>query len=136
MTAKQALGWHTASDGSDYVTLTDGSGNLFSGDTAAGLYVVNRASSTGMYSFQNITTNTTTVVKSGSGTLHSIVVNASGVTGTITIYDNTAASVTKIGTANSAISAGISLIYDIAFNTGLTVVTTGLTPSDITVTYK
>lgn len=83
-------------------------------------------------SFRNITTNTTTVVKSASGVLERIVVNTAGSSATVTIYDNTAASGTKIGTA-SANAQGL-LTYNAHFATGLTIVTTGA--PDITVVYR
>lgn len=79
----------------------------------------------------NIASATTTVVKSGSGHLHSIVVNATAA-GTITIYDNTAASGTKLGTLKTSIVEG-TYLYDCQFSTGLTIVTGAA--SDITVTY-
>lgn len=84
--------------------------------------------------FSNIKTNTTTVVKSGAGILHSIVVNTLGlVASSVIIYDNTAGSGTTIGTINTLTLSG-SFIYDLAFATGLTIVTTG--GVDITVTYR
>lgn len=84
--------------------------------------------------FSNITTTTTTVVKSGVGVLRGITVNTLGsVASTVTIYDNTAGSGTKIGTINSLTLSG-QFEFDIAFATGLTVVTTGA--PDITVAYR
>lgn len=86
------------------------------------------------YSFQNITTSTTTTVKSGAGVLHLVNVNTLGtVASTITIYDNTAGSGTKIATINSLTLSG-PFQFDIAFSTGLTLVTTGA--PDITVSYR
>lgn len=96
------------------------------------------AGTTGGYSFNNITTATTTTVKSGAGTLHSIITNTTAASATVTIYDNTAGSGTKIGTTTNPISllqmGPLTAIYDVAFATGLTIVTTGT--QDITVTYK
>lgn len=88
--------------------------------------------------YTNITTATTTTVKSGSGNLMSIIVNKATTTGTVTIYDNTAGSGTKIGT----ITYGAALLsdppiaaeYECRFNTGLTIVTTGT--NDITVIWR
>lgn len=90
------------------------------------------------YAFTNITTGATTVVKSGAGLLHAIVVNKGAATATITIYDNTAGSGTKIGT----ITFGAALLtdppllatYNLSFSTGLTIVTSGAT--DVTVVYR
>jgi len=56
------------------------------------------------------------------------------VTETITIYDNTAASGTKIGTATVFAATNPCLTYDVNFTTGLTVVT-ATASSDLTVSY-
>lgn len=80
----------------------------------------------------NITTATTTTVKSGRGTLAGIVVNTTAA-GTITIYDNTAASGTKIGTLKASVGEG-TYTYNCRFGTGLTIVTAAA--SDITVIWE
>lgn len=85
------------------------------------------------YNYTNINTDTTTTIKSSSGNLHSIVVNTVAATGTIQIYDNTAASGTKIGLITAA-SAG-TYLYNVDFNTGLTIVTATAAP-DITVCWR
>lgn len=82
---------------------------------------------------KNITTATTTVVKSGTGVLHSITVNTTTAFA-ITVYDNTAASGTKIATIAASPAIGSTFLYDVSFNTGLTIVTAGA--SDITVSYS
>lgn len=96
------------------------------------------ASATSGYSFQGITTATTTTVKSGSGTLRSLIINTLAASATITIYDNTAGSGTKIATitnpATLLAEGPISVTYEALFSTGLTLVTTGV--QDITVIYK
>lgn len=89
------------------------------------------------WQFANITTATTTTVKAGAGILKSIIFNKRVVSGVITIYDNTAASGTKIGT----ITLGAALLtdppqtvnYEVAFGTGLTIVTSAA--EDLTVIY-
>lgn len=88
-------------------------------------------------SFLNINSAATTVVKSGAGVLKKIIINKGVVSSTITIYDNTAGSGTKIGT----ITFGLALLTDLAspvfdciFSTGLTIVTSGAV--DITVVYN
>ena len=48
--------------------------------------------------YTNVASATTTAVKSGAGTLHSITVNKAVASGVITVYDNTAGSGTKIAT--------------------------------------
>lgn len=88
-----------------------------------------------------ISTNATTVLKIGAGTIHSVVLNNSPtVNHTLTIYDNTAAS----GTILNVFTASASQIpFEITFSplgldfyTGLTLVTaTGATPGDWLVIY-
>lgn len=87
------------------------------------------------FSYKNVTTDTTTVLKSTPGTLHTICVNTPAATGTVTIYDNSAASGTKIGTITSYASVPGCFIYDVAFWTGLTIVTATAAP-DITVSWR
>jgi hypothetical protein len=93
----------------------------------------------GGYNYTNITSNATTVVKTGPGILHSIVVNTPpAATGTLTLYDNTAGSGTKIGTltGNTATSMpAYTLVYDVAFSTGLTAVT-ATQAGDYTIVWK
>lgn len=84
-------------------------------------------------SFTGITTNTTTTVKSGAGVLYAIIVNTTAA-GTITVYDNTAASGTKIATLKSSIGEGVYSYMGAAFGTGLTIVTAA--SSDITVLWN
>ena len=106
--------------------LTDGKVQGPMADVVGGIV----ATPTGL--FNNIKTATTTVVKTGAGVLHKIVINTTAV-GTITVYDNTAASGATIATI--AVSAvGPVYVYDLAFTLGLTVVTAAA--SDITVTYR
>ena len=69
---------------------------------------------------------TTTVVKSGVGFLHAITINKAAATGVITIYDNTAGSGTLIGTITmpaTLLANQITLLFDVAFSVGLTIVT-------------
>lgn len=87
-------------------------------------------------SFLNIAGAATTTVKSGAGTFMGIVVNKPVASGVITMYDNTAASGTKIATiTNPAVllSQQYFLTYNISFSTGLTVVTSAA--DDITIVY-
>ena len=87
-------------------------------------------------SFLNIAGAATIVVKSGAGILHRIQANKKIASGVITIYDNTAASGTKIGTiTNPAVLLDNSdtFVYGCAFSTGLTVVTSAA--DDLTVVY-
>lgn len=88
------------------------------------------------YSYAHISTSTTTVVKSGAGVLHTLSVNNLGtVASTTTIYDNTSAAAPVVAVINT-LAGQTSYLYDVAFNTGLTIVTTGTVAPDVTVAYK
>ena len=91
------------------------------------------------FNYTNISTATTTTVKTGVGVLHSIVITNPGATSnSIKIYDNTAASGTVIvdwSTSGGTPAAG-SFVFDCAFTIGLTVVTAGTTSPNLTVTYR
>lgn len=103
-----------------------------------------------VFSYLNITTNTTTTVKSGSGLFYGFTVNNNGFTtaGTITIYDNTAGSGTLIGTWTVPVSPpGTALLatdffppqlgLNASFATGLTFVTATTAPApNITALYR
>lgn len=86
-------------------------------------------------SYYNISSAATTILRRGPGTLHSIIVNDTGAAGgSITIYDNTAASGTTIATINSNKTTVATLHYNLDFYVGLTILTAG-TPGDITVVW-
>jgi len=89
------------------------------------------------WQYANITlaAPTTTVLKSSRGYLHTICINTAANTGTITVYDNTAASGTKIATITSVTAVEGCFIYDVAFWTGLTIVTATAAP-DVTVSFR
>lgn len=82
--------------------------------------------------FKNINSAATTVVKVGGGVLSSIVINTP-VAGAITIFDNTAASGTIIGLITTTATSQGTMLYNIEFRTGLTILTA--TANDITVCY-
>lgn len=84
------------------------------------------------YRYTAINTATTTVVKSGTGVLHSLSV-AAGTLGAITVYDNTAGSGTTIMRTFTPTVAG-NFVLDVAFSTGLTIVTAAATV--VTVSYR
>jgi hypothetical protein len=88
------------------------------------------------YNFTNILTATTTTVKTGGGVLKRIVINKAVATSTITIYDNTAASGTKIGIITqpaAVVQSQSALEYNVHFAIGLTIVTSST--DDITVVW-
>lgn len=85
--------------------------------------------------FSYINSATTTQVKSGAGILHKVVVNTCVAGATIDLIDNTAGTTVNIGriTCGSAVD-GFVRVYDLAFATGLRVVTSAAT--DVTVVYR
>lgn len=86
------------------------------------------------FQYLNITTSTTTLVKSGAGAVHTVCVNTKGAAASVTqVFDSLTAAGTKIGTIDSLNQVGCYL-WDAAFTIGLTVVTTGA--PDVTVSYR
>lgn len=96
--------------------------------------------------YRNITGNTTVTVKSGNGVIRGISINNNNTGGTVTVYDNTAASGTKIATIEIATPSGGLLsstgqqspnyvTMTAEFATGLTVVTSSSSNNNITIYY-
>lgn len=93
--------------------------------------------SIGGYNKTNITTGTTTLVKTGAGVLHAIAINKLVASATIE-YDDAVTNTNSMGiiTLPGTITAlaPFSIILDAAFSTGLSITTSGAT--DVTVTWK
>lgn len=85
-----------------------------------------------LYETNYIATQTTTVVKTGSGVLHTITIGETAA-GAITVYDNTAASGTILAILKASI-AEQTFTLDIPFRIGLTVVTAAA--SKLTVSFR
>lgn len=125
----------SADTAGDYATInTDDNGNewVTMGTKQAGEDItadVTKVEQRNNYTY--ILTATTTVVKTGSGLLHTITVEG-GTTGTITVYDNTAASGTKIADFTTTNSLA-TYVFDVAFATGCTVVTSAATQLTLSV---
>lgn len=88
------------------------------------------------YNYTYISTATTTVVKSGAGTLKCLAINNQIANATITIYDNTAASGNIIAAISAPAASAVKPIfvpYDVNFTTGLTIVTSAA--ESLTVTW-
>lgn len=87
------------------------------------------------YNYTNLAANATTLIRTGPGLLHSITVNKAGATANVvTVYDGLSASGTKIATLDGTQIPG-TLLYDVAFSTGLTIVIATGTAADITVAW-
>ncbi len=103
------------------------------------LSVAFAASATGGYSFLNIAAGqATTVVKNAAGTLHSITLNsAATATNTTIVYDHPSGVGTVIGRPNVvAATVPTTLLFDLAFANGLTIITATANGGDMTVCYK
>lgn len=130
--------WVGTSTGVFYGYLTATSSTLVATTTGLTLATIPTANTAYMalpnekYGYYATSTAGTYVVKSAPGFLHTITIN-NDAAGTLTIYDNTAGSGTKIATLEASAAVG-SYIYDVAFSTGLTIV--GAAATDITVSYK
>ncbi len=87
------------------------------------------------YTYTNIIVNGTTLVKTGPGFLHCITINSIGTSWNLAIVDNTIAAGTKVATITAIATQG-QVCYDINFSVGLTIVTTGTLPGDITISWR
>ena len=118
----------TRTEGQFGVPQADSLGNLKEtlGTTIAGEDIPNDVTKV---EFRNnatyISTATTTVVKTGAGLLHTIVVQG-GTTGTIIGYDNTAAGGTILFSFDTTVALA-TYTFDVSFAVGLTVVTSAAT---------
>lgn len=84
-----------------------------------------------IYQKTYIATATTTQVFTGTGVLHSIVVNSTAA-GTVTVIDGTSGSTPNVAVLKASIVEG-TYLYDCAVATGLRIITGAA--SDITVTW-
>lgn len=120
------------------LTPADGDYTLPQVDSQGALWVRQSNAPSTQFSKTNITTATTTTVKSGPGTFGGIIINKAVASGVITIYDNTAASGTLIGTitfGGTLLSdPPIDAIYNASVTTGITIVTSAA--FDLTVLYN
>ncbi len=91
----------------------------------------------GGYNYTRVTTAATTLVKTGPGVLHAVIVNKPTATATIELDDALTNTTPIIGllAAFAASIAPFSLIYDVAFTTGLSV-TVGTATVDATIVWK
>jgi len=103
--------------------------------TTARLILDANGKPTTIYNYANITTQTTTLVKSGNTFLHTITFNKPTATGTVKIDDAITDTTPVVGTITTPASPiPVTLTYDIYLTNGLTIVT-GTANQDITVSY-
>lgn len=125
----------TYGDGDKTTRQDDVNGNQKVREQYAPLYednVAQRALTEQRFTPGYISTATTTTLKTGSGLMHAVIVQG-GTTGTIIIYDNTAASGTILASFDTT-NALASYMFNVSFATGLTVVTSAATK--LTVSYR
>lgn len=82
------------------------------------------------YTSTPITTATTTLIKTGQGVFGGIEVFG-GTTGTITVYDNTAASGKKLADFDTTNAISPTYMQQAGFSRGLTVVTSAATKINV-----
>lgn len=86
--------------------------------------------------YQHLNSNATTTIKTGAGSVHLITINTKGASSNIlTLYDNTTAAGQVIAVLDTT-QAVATLIYDVTFINGLTVVQSAGTAADITVAWR
>lgn len=146
---KQAINGQPALYNATSPTLTDGDGAGLNVDINGNLKVTLVAPTTvpvsvaalptGGYSFLNIAAGiATTVVKASAGTLHSIILNSAALaTNVTTVYDNA----TGVGTviaipAVTTATVPTTLLFDLAFANGLTIITATANGGNMTIVYK
>lgn len=128
------MGAGNTGTGSLRVTIATDQANL-----TTPLNVASAASATGGYTYLNIAAGqATTIVKASAGTLHSIILNsAATATNTTVVYDHPSGAGTVIGRpAVTTATVPTTLIYDIAFLNGLTIITAVANGGDMTICYK
>lgn len=90
-----------------------------------------------VYNVSYITTNTTTVVLTGAGVLHSFCVTDVGASSNVaTVFDNTAGSGTVIALFDMDNFTAGCAVLDARITTGITVVTATGTAGEITLTFR
>ena len=116
-----------------------GAGNLVLGPDAIwrGMQGDNLGNTKVIQSFTgtNVSGNSTVTLKNGSGLLHSVSINSKGASAnTCKIYDNTSGGGNLIANIDTTSSLN-TLTYDATFSTGLTVVVSGGTAGDLTISW-
>jgi len=84
------------------------------------------------YASAQIVTATTTLVKTGPGLLHSLIINTNLDAAVVTVYDALTATGTPLATITTSGTIPFFLPYDIPFATGLTIVTSAAIKMTVT----
>lgn len=100
------------------ININNATANVFLDSRTVSVNRLGKALSRPLY--QNVTGNTSGVLKTQAGTLHRVIINKKGSGGNvITLYDSTAASGTVIATIDTVNAPGGSFEYDLDFSNGL-----------------
>lgn len=125
MDAAARSGYQRVTDGTNTATVKAASTVPTASDTALVVSLSPNSKNPGGSSFAWFSTATGSTIKSGAGVVRRVIVG-SNVTGTVTLYDNTAASGTVICSVTSTTSTPCNYVeLNAAFSTGLHCVTTG-----------
>lgn len=90
-----------------------------------------------VYEKVNITSNTTTSPLTSSGVLHAVCINNAGASSnTASVYDDPDSADTVVAVIDTVELNGRCLVYDMALDNGLTIVTATGTAADLTVLYR
>ena len=88
-------------------------------------------------SYAHLNSTGTTTIKSGAGILRRVVINTNGsASNTFTVYDNTSGSGTVIAAIDTVNGVSGHFEYNVAFSTGLTIVSASGTSANATVIYE
>lgn len=123
---------YTTQEGMNRLLASGGAGFTL-GDKLAGEDIPNDVMKVEQrFNYSSVSTATTTLIKNGSGFIHQIRV-IGGTLGAITVYDSLTATGSQIVPTVTPTAQGL-LIEDVAFATGLTILTAAATI--ITVSYR
>lgn len=98
--------------------------------------VGNKSTTTNVYNYFHIVGPVSQAVKLSPGTLHALIFNSLPTMTTYTVYDSTTCGGTTIaalGGGGSGAGSPVYLLFDVAFNTGLCITTSG---GDLTVSFQ
>ncbi|MHA1167867.1 MAG: hypothetical protein ACTSRU_08610 [Candidatus Hodarchaeales archaeon] len=87
------------------------------------------------FDYEHISSAATTNVKASAGFLHAITLNTATAGSKITVFDGEVGGTMIAEIITGSNTDPLSLVYDVEFDTQLTIVTSG-TAQDITVAYK
>lgn len=142
--SQSAYSEYTNPDGRIRVSMESGGGGLTDTELRAASIPVTQVSGASFSvsattvgnSWLNITGATTsTVVKTGPGVVHTVTINTRGTGSVCTLYGDLVGEGSAIAAIDTTLST-TAFLYDIAFTSGLTVVTSGASAANLTISYS